>query len=180
MPLYREFAEMLLANGGNKYKYAIPTVETTRDYVAHCVRKWPIPVELVESEKRYDLYAKTYIAIVASGTVSAEVAMLHIPTVVVYKMNPVTVWLARRVINIKWVSLVNILLNRGVYPELLGPAATSGNIMTEFIKLTSPVKRKNMTNLLSTADKMWCHDDGMPAQIIAKDLRIVTNGQHNK
>ena len=68
---------------------------------------------------RYELYSKTYIAIAASGTVSAELAMMHVPAIIVYKMNPITTWLVRQVIKIRWVSLVNILLKRGVYPESL-------------------------------------------------------------
>ena len=171
MPVFRDFVN-ILSKAGYKYKYVIPTVETTRDYVAKCVQNWSTSVELVDSKKRYNLYTKTYIAVVASGTVSAELAMLHIPTIVVYRMNPITIWLARRVINIRWVSLVNILLNRGVYPELLGSVASSKNVVSEFKKLTSPTKRKKMIHDLSMADKLWRRGDGLPAQIIANDLRL--------
>ena len=170
MPLYRDVVEQISRSGRNKYKYVIPTVETTCNYVSQSVSDWPVDIELVDSVKRYDLYSKTYIAIVASGTVSAELAMLHIPAIVVYKMNPVTVWLARRLINIKWVSLVNILLKRGVYPELLGAAATCENVISEFTKLTSASKRNKMIHDLESADNLWCRADGSPAQMIAKDL----------
>ena len=170
MPLYREVVQKL-AQSGHKYRYVIPTVETTREYVEKSVSDWSVPVELIDSCKRYDLYAKTYIAIVASGTVSAELAMLHVPAIVVYRMNPITVWLARRVINIRWVSLVNILLNRSVYPELLGGAATGDNVICEFKKLTNKKSREHMIASLVSADKMWCRDDGLPAKMIADDLR---------
>ena len=170
MPLYRDVVRRLSTAKHGNYKYVIPVVETTREYVSGCVRDWPVPVELVDSVGRYDLYAKTYIAIVASGTVSAELAMLHIPAIVVYRMNPVTVWLARRVINIRWVSLVNILLNRGVYPELLGAPATWKNVVCEFDKLSVPANRKKMIHELSLADDMWRSDKGSPAKIIANDL----------
>ena len=172
MPLYREVVEKLVQSG-HSYKYVIPTVETTREYVAQSVDKWPVSVELIDSSERYDLYAKTYIAIVASGTVSAELAMLHIPAIVVYRMNPITVWLARRVINIHWVSLVNILLNRGVYPELLGGDATVENVIREFIKLTASNARKKMVADLSSADKLWYRHNKSASKMIADDLRSV-------
>ena len=167
LPLYRDVVGKL----GSGYKYIIPTVETTRDYVANFVRNWSVPVELVKSSKRYDLYAKTYIAIAASGTVSAELAMLHVPTIVVYKMNPITFWLARHVVNIRWVSLVNILLNKTVYPELLGGNATCENVVREFEKLTVATNRTKTKRLLASADKLWRHDKTSPARLIANDLR---------
>ena len=173
MPLYRDAVKMLVRSGYGDYRYVIPTVETTKDYVTKFVHDWPVSVELVNSTQRYDVYGKTFIAVAASGTVSAELAMLHVPTIVVYKMNPITVWLARRVINIRWVSLVNILLNRGVYPELLGGDATVKNVVSEFNKLTSPVVRKKMIGELSKADKMWRRKNCSPAQIIAENLRTM-------
>ncbi len=174
LPLYRDVVEKL----GTKYKYAIPTVETTRDYVEKYVRDWPVSVELVGAEKRYDLYAKTYIAIVASGTVSAELAMMHVPAIVVYRMNPITVWLARMVIRIKWVSLVNILLKRSVYPELLGSAANVKNVTDEFKKLTVSANRASMVRALACADTMWRHNDKSPAGIIANDLMLIQKRNH--
>lgn len=153
------------------YKFVIPTVETTRAYIKNAVANWGVHVDLIDSEKRYELYSKTYIAIAASGTVSAELAMIHVPAIIIYKMNPITVWLARQFIRIKWVSLVNILLNRGVYPELLGPSATVENIMMEFSKLSDAKLRNKMIRDLSNADNLWQKPHGIPAKIIADDLK---------
>lgn len=174
LPLYRDVVEKL----GSKYRYVIPTVETTRDYVAKYISDWRVAVELVDADKRYDLYAKTYIAIVASGTVSAELAMMHVPAIVVYRMNPVTIWLARRVIRIKWVSLVNILLKRSVYPELLGSGANVTNVTDEFKKLTVPANRAKMVRALSSADTVWRHGSNSPASIIANDLMLIKKRNH--
>ncbi len=169
MPIFRDVARTLHVNDGG-YRFVIPTVETTREYIANNVKNWGIPVDLVDSDKRYDLYCKTYIAIAASGTVSAELAMIHVPTIVVYRMNPITVWLARRVIRIRWASLVNILLNRGVYPELLGADANAKNILSCFSDLTNVGMRRKMINDLADADKLWQKSGKVPAKIIANDL----------
>ena len=116
---------------------------------------------------RYELYSKTYIAIAASGTVSAELAMMHVPAIIVYKMNPITTWLVRQVIKIRWVSLVNILLKRGVYPEFLGPAARADYVMDAFGQLTIPSVREKMIDALKSADKLWQRDSGGAARLIA-------------
>lgn len=171
MPMLRDVAHRIYAQNPN-YGFVIPTVETTHEYIANDVRNWGVPVKLISADKRYDLYSKTFIAIAASGTVSAELAMIHVPAIIVYKMNPITVWLARRVIRVNWVSLVNILLNRGVYPELLGPRATVENIMAEFSKLTNDKARKKMIRELATADSLWQNPYGTAAKIIADDLSV--------
>jgi lipid-A-disaccharide synthase len=173
MPLYREFVETLNRLGYHDYQYVIPTVETTDKYVRGELCKWPVTVDVVNANNRYNLYAKTYIAIVASGTVSAELAMMHIPAIVVYRMNPITVWLVRQFIRVRWVSLVNILLNRGVYPELLGPDANYEKLVNEFTKLTVPANRKKMVAELASADNMWQRSNKSPARIIANDLQKI-------
>ena len=131
LPLMRDIVDMMHRNGYIGYKFVIPVVETTSEYIALEVAKWPVKPILIPAEQRYDIYSKTYIAIVASGTVSAELAMMHVPTIVVYKMNPITTWIGRRLIKVKWVSLVNILLNHGIYPEFLGGDAVPEKVMNE-------------------------------------------------
>lgn len=171
LPLMRDVVDMLCRNGYMGYKFVIPTVETTAEYVAQQVANWRVKPELVPASKRYDVYSKTYIAIVASGTVSAELAMLHVPTIVVYKMNPITTWLVRQIIRVNWVSLVNILLNCGVYPEFLGPDATAENVVDAVQILTIPSKRDKMIAQLRSADDLWRRPDGAASALIADGIK---------
>lgn len=170
LPLMRDVVDMMWRNGYMGYKFIIPTVETTQQYVRAETDKWPVKPVLVPADKRYDAYSKTYIAIVASGTVSAELAMMHIPTIVVYKMNPVTTWIGRRLIKVQWVSLVNILLNNGVYPEFLGGDATPEKVLNAVQQLTIPSIRDKMMSALKSADKLWCRTDGGASALIAQHL----------
>lgn len=171
MPLFKNLAERLVAAGFNDYKFVIPTVETTEEYVKKHINSWAIKPELVDSVKRYELYKKTYIAVVASGTVSAELAMLHIPAIVVYKMNPITTWIGHLLIKVKWVSLVNILLNSPVYPECLGEDANVETVLNEFQQLTIPSVRNKMIEELKNADSLWLRPDGTPSALIAESIR---------
>lgn len=169
LPLLHQTVDMLVAGGYRDYQFVIPTVETTDAYICSAIQEWAVQPTLVPSANRYDWYARTYIAIVASGTVSAELAIMHIPAIVIYRMNPITMWLVRRVIRIRWVSLVNILLNQGVYPELLGRAATAENIINCVQQLATPAVRRRMIAELSTADALW-RGAARPAALIAQDL----------
>ena len=170
LPVFHKTIDMLFDCGYRDYEYVIPTVETTDEYVKNNVKNWKIKPKIISANQRYDLYANTYIAIVASGTVSAELAIMHIPTIVVYKMNPLTILLGHILLKIKWVSLVNILLNKMVYPELLGRNATPYNIINCLQQLTLPSNRKKMMADLKDADNKWRQDNKNSARIIASDI----------
>ena len=97
--------------------------------------------------------------------------MMHVPTIVVYKMNRITMWFARMLIHVKWVSLVNILLNRGVFPELLGTDARPDMVLDAFGQLTIPSIREKMIRDLKSADKLWRRPGGAAASLIADGVR---------
>ena len=170
MPVFRRVVETLSSCGYRGYKFAIPTVETTERCVRAALRDWTVRPDVVGAEVRYDLYRRTYVAIAASGTVSAELAMLHVPTIVTYKMNRLTTLIGRLLIKVRWVSLVNILLNRSVYPEFLGGDATPENIVNEFDSIILPANRNKMIKELHAADDMWVRPTGVASQIIADDI----------
>ena len=85
-------------------------------------------------------------------------------------MNRITTLIGRLLINVKWVSLVNILLNRTIYPEFLGGDATVDNIMNALDEITIPSNRAKMISDLKLADDMWVRPEGAPSQIIADDV----------
>jgi lipid-A-disaccharide synthase len=152
-----------------KYKYVLPVVETTEKYVQKHIKNWPIKPTIIPARKRYEQYSKTDIAIVAVGTATAELAMMHVPVIVVYKTNAITQFIARRVIRLKHLSLVNILLGRKVYPELLGDDCAPETIVREIEKLKDAPARQKMISQLSRADKMWQRK--VPAaKLIAEDI----------
>jgi len=72
----------------------------------------------------YNLVAAADAAIVASGTATLETALLGCPMVIVYRMSPLTYWLARRLVQVDWIGMPNIILGRSVFPELIQAAAT--------------------------------------------------------
>jgi lipid-A-disaccharide synthase len=104
-----------------------------------------IPLDMIESKVRdtknaglfqvipgslRQIFARADILIAASGTVTLEAALCTIPTVIVYKMSPVTFRVARAVVKVKYAGLANIIVDKEVMPELLQHAATPENICT--------------------------------------------------
>jgi len=67
----------------------------------------------------YDLLNNAQAAVVASGTATLEAALFHVPQVVVYKANQLSIWIAKLVIKVKYISLVNLIMHIPVVRELI-------------------------------------------------------------
>lgn len=165
LPVFRKLSKKL-----KDKNIMIPTVETTKNYIEKYISNWENKPELINSKDRYKLYDKTYIAIAASGTVSTELAILGVPTIIIYKMNFITEFLAKLLLKVKYVSLINILMNKEIYPELLGKKATDENILKKIEKLSEKSVRSKLLKELSQAKNIW-KKDIKASEIIADDIR---------
>lgn len=81
--------------------------------------------------KTYDLLSASEAAVVTSGTATLETALLNIPEVVCYITSSVSYHIAKRLVNIKYISLVNLILDREVVKELIQHDCTVENIRNE-------------------------------------------------
>lgn len=70
-------------------------------------------------------------ALVASGTATLETALFKVPEVVLYKMNPITIAIGRLIINVKFISLVNLIMDKLVVRELIQREANPDAIAKE-------------------------------------------------
>lgn len=67
----------------------------------------------------YDLLRQARAALVTSGTATLETALFGVPQVVCYKGNPISFWLAKKLVKIKYISLVNLIMDKPVVKELI-------------------------------------------------------------
>lgn len=79
-------------------------------------------------EKTYDLMNYCDFAIATSGTVTLEAALMNLPSIVLYKMSTITYRIAKIFVDVKYFSLPNILVDKGVLPELLQDEVNGQNI----------------------------------------------------
>jgi lipid-A-disaccharide synthase len=75
------------------------------------------------------------VSLVASGTATLEAALIKRPMVITYKMGRATYWLAKRMVKVPHVGLPNILVGRGVVPELIQDQANPDNLAETLVKL---------------------------------------------
>ena len=89
------------------------------------------------SGKTYDLLSISYAALVTSGTATLETALLNIPEVVCYKGNWISYHIAKRIIKLKYISLVNLIMDKPVVTELIQGDLTKKNLKIELDKLST-------------------------------------------
>lgn len=93
----------------------------------------------------YDVLASSEAAIVTSGTATLETALLNIPEVVCYKASPISYAIAKRLVKIKFISLVNLIMDREVVRELIQHECNATQIREELeLILKGGAKRENM------------------------------------
>ena len=93
--------------------------------------------------KTYDLLSASEAAIVTSGTATLETALLDIPEVVCYKTSKISYSIAKRLVKIKFISLVNLIMDKEVVRELIQDDCTSSEIKKELSYILEGGKNRN-------------------------------------
>jgi len=89
--------------------------------------------------------------VVASGTASLECALLMKPSCIIYRSSWLNYYLATLFMKVKYLGLVNLLLNQLVFPELLQPDCNAIELEKMIIKLITPsIWRDQMINKLQS------------------------------
>lgn len=107
--------------------------------------------------KTYDILNQAAAALVTSGTATLEAALFGVPEAVCYKGNPISYQIAKWVIKVKYISLVNLIMNKLVVKELIQHEMTAANCIKELKELLEDPERKqqiqkdyaNLKSLLS-------------------------------
>jgi len=110
----------LLARKHPSLRIVVPTVATVSESVREAALSWPGAPLIVEGEaERFAAFAASDVALAASGTVSLELAMAGLPSIITYRLNPLTLRVVRRMVRIEYANLVNLLLGREAVPEFV-------------------------------------------------------------
>jgi len=96
------------------------------------------------TNKTYDLLSISDAALVTSGTATLETALFKVPQVVCYKGNRISYEIAKRVIKLDYISLVNLILNKTVVTELIQADFNTKRLKKELADILDPYKRATM------------------------------------
>ncbi|MFB3390120.1 lipid-A-disaccharide synthase [Flavobacterium sp. LAR06] len=96
------------------------------------------------SNKTYDLLRSSTAALVTSGTATLETALFKVPEVVCYKGSNISYQIAKRIITLKYISLVNLIMDQEVVTELIQADCNTKRIKEELQKLLEPHYREKL------------------------------------
>lgn len=127
--------------------FIIPTLPHLKELIdkyckAHNISKF-VRIEINDVTK-FSLLAISTAALVKSGTMAMEVAKLNIPMVVMYKASPMTAYILKKQLKIKYVNICNLILDAPIIPELLQEHCTANNIEKELAALLDPHSKNRM------------------------------------
>ncbi|NND88213.1 MAG: lipid-A-disaccharide synthase, partial [Flavobacteriaceae bacterium] len=92
----------------------------------------------------YDLLSVSYAALVTSGTATLETALFKVPQVVCYKGSRISYEIAKRVITLKYISLVNLILDKEVVTELIQKDFNKKRLKKELDRILDPYQRATL------------------------------------
>lgn len=173
-PIFGSVLNILLKRGYSFHVF-VPTVETVAKRLPDYVSDWPVTVTILsDTKEKYDLMAASNAAIAASGTVSLELALAKVPTIVAYKVASITAPILRLMIKVKFANLINIILNKEVVPERLQEYCKPAIIADDLERLLYDNEKKQQIIGVAPALKKLGVGDKPPssraAQIILKLL----------
>ena len=96
------------------------------------------------SNKTYDLLSVSHAALVGSGTATLETALFKVPQVVCYKGSNISYQIAKRIITLEYISLVNLIMDKEVVKELIQNDFTKENLKTELESILDQKKREEL------------------------------------
>ena len=114
-----------------------------------------VRVQVVEG-KTYQAVRAADLVWVASGTATLETAILGKPMVIAYQVSPLSYWVGRAMIRVKWIGLANIVAGRSLVPELIQKEARGERIAEETLKILEdePTRRGIIEGLAEVKQKL--------------------------
>jgi lipid-A-disaccharide synthase len=119
LPVFGRTLE-LLADELPGLRPVLPVSAVVRDTVERAAARWPVrPIIVTSVDEKHDAYAAAGAALTKSGTSTLELALAGVPMAVTYRVNAISAAMARRLIQVKHVAMVNLLAGHTLVPELL-------------------------------------------------------------
>jgi lipid-A-disaccharide synthase len=148
----------------------IPSSPVVAAAIAKSVAKWPVkPLIVTDIDEKHDAYAAAGAALTKSGTSTLELALAGVPMAVTYRVNPITASMARRLIRVPHVAMVNLLAGRAVVPELLQQDCTPEKLRaTVRSLLTDPAAAAAQRSAFAAIMATLRTPEGLPADAAAK------------
>ncbi len=159
----------------------VPVASTVADTVRRATDSWPVrPIIVTELDDKHDAYAAASAALTKSGTSTLELALAGVPMAVTYRVNPISAVMARRMIRIPHVAMVNLLAGRLLVPELLQQDCRADRLadMVEALLSQPETAQAQRAGFREVIDRLRV-PDGNPSDAAAKEVLALVEGRSN-
>lgn len=166
--LFGETVRRTMATTG-PCRIVIPTVAGVAAIVRQKTAQWENVVVLEGDVEKYDAFAAADAALAASGTVSLELAMAGVPSLIAYRLSPLTGFIAKKLIRVKYASIINLILDKPAVPEFLQENCTVERLTPALIALLqSDTERQRQSGDIAVALAALKAGDDAPSMAAAK------------
>jgi lipid-A-disaccharide synthase len=147
----------------------VPVAASVADAVRQGTHNWhPLPILVTGEQDKYDAFAASAAALTKSGTSTLELAMAGVPMVVAYRVNPLSAAIAKRLVTVRYASVINLLAEREVIPELIQQACTPDALAQAMqMLLNDPAKAVAQRTACAEALSMLRSPAGLPSDAAA-------------
>ena len=170
LPIFKKTLDLLLKKYPNIH-IAMPTVVSVEGMLRRKTLDWETPVSIItDPEMKLNAFAASSAALAASGTVTLELALAKVPSVIAYKVNPLSAIIGYFLVNQDAVVLPNKLTDEEIFPLYLQWKCTPYNLYEAVIQ-----KIENPTDQLievSDAIRNMLRPNGQSSQNLAAQIII--------
>ena len=130
LPIMLQSAQLLLREFKNIQFLLIKAPSISEEQIKWHLESVRLPLRIIENQT-YEGINAADVCIVCSGTATLETGLLKKPMVVIYKISPLTYTLAKRLVKVSYIAMVNVIANKKIVPECIQREATPRKIAEE-------------------------------------------------
>ena len=164
MPVFGETIAWLKQIHQLDFDLILPAVDHLKDEIETAAKTWDVKPRLIFGEAaKYHAFRKAYAALAASGTVTLELAMAHVPMAVGYRVGAIEGQI-RHFINVPSVVLANLIIGENIVPERIQGACNADHLTKDLLPLLSDTEaRRRQLKGFDRLDQLMAIDEGNPS-----------------
>lgn len=123
----------------------------------------------------YDIMKHSDFVVAKSGTTTLETTLFGTPFIIVYKVNPITVAIAKRIAKVKYIGLPNLIVNEEIIPELIQNDVNESRILNEIENILNDKERKRMLITRLSSIKSILGDKSASQNTALQVIKVLNN-----
>ncbi len=173
MPIFGETVARIKHIHGRDFDLILPAVDHLREEIETAAKSWAMKPRIIHGEAaKYHAFRKAYAALAASGTVTLELALAHVPMAVGYRVGAIEGQI-RHFVNVSSVVLANLIIGENVVPERIQGACNAEQLSADLLPLLSNTEeRRRQLKGFDRLDHLMAIEEGSPsvkaADVIAR------------